>query len=144
MASLRSPAARTLATLLGVVTFLAMTAVRFYWEFTGEYPTLDPLGMSVDGTVLRIVAIVTLVAVGWQAVSGRDWREAAVVIAGPLVGFGAFIALHWAVFGPSTDSPTWLIYLALCSAAAVVGGVTYGVGAVARRVRNSRTAKPRC
>lgn len=134
MVSLQSAPARTVAVALGVATFLVMTVVRFLWEVTGEWLYFDSLGLSASNLVFRLVVLATLVAVGWRALAGRGWRDAALVLTGPLGGLGAFLVVHWAVFGPSGDSPTWLIYLVFCGSIAVAGGVVYVLGRGVRRL----------
>jgi hypothetical protein len=139
VSSLRPPSVRllTLALALAVVTFLVTTVERFLWELADVRVLLGVGVEPVARVVLAAVAIVTLGTVGWQALVGRGARAAAVVLAGPLVGVGAFLVLYWVVFGPSTDSPTWLVYLALCAGAAVAGGIVYVLGLVVRKGRNS-------
>ncbi|SEO52769.1 hypothetical protein SAMN04487948_10383 [Halogranum amylolyticum] len=136
MFSLHPPSIHPLALALAVVTFLATTVERFLWELADVRVVLGVGVEPVARIVLAVVAVVTLSTIGWQALTGRGLRAAAIVLAGPLVGVGAFLVLHWLVFGPSTDSPTWLVYLALCAGAAVAGSVVYGVGLTLRWGRN--------
>lgn len=143
MPSLRPPSVRLLALALAVVTFLVTTVERFLWELADVRVVLGVGVEPVARVVVAVVAVVTLATIGWQALGGRGPRAAAVVLAGPLVGVGAFLVLHWSVFGPSTDSPTWLIYLALCAGAAVAGSVVYVVGLIVRQGRNSAVESER-
>lgn len=130
----------TLALLLGLLTFLATATERFLWELADVRVVVGVAVESVAQIALALVAVATLGVIEWYALRGKGVEGAAVVVAGPLVGFGAFLVLHWAVFGPSTDSPTWLLYLALCAGAAVAGGVVYGLGVVVRRFRTRTEA----
>lgn len=131
----RRPTPRRLALLLGLVTFLAWTVERFLWELADVRVVLGVAVASASRVVLAAVTVATLGLVGWYAFVGRGLRPAATVLAGPLAGVGAFLVLATAVLGPSSDSPTWLVYLALCAGGAVAGGVAYGLGVVVRRLK---------
>lgn len=129
-----------LALLLGLVTFLAWTVERFLWELADVRVVLGVAVEPASRIVLAVVAVATLGLVEWYALGGRGPRPAATVLAGPLLGVGAFLVLATVVLGPSTDSPTWLLYLALCAAGAAAGGVAYGPGVLVRRLRTRTEA----
>lgn len=121
------PRVRTVSAVLAAVTFFSFGVSRFAEDAVTVSPGDAPAAVLL-GVLAAIVAAVALLVA-----RGRDVRAAGVVALGPPVGLLAYLALAVAVYGPSTDSPTWLIWLAFAAACLALGGLGAGIGTLARR-----------
>jgi hypothetical protein len=117
-----------LSTILGVVTLATFGVERFLYETAGR--SLGELPAYVMGGVLLVVGVSSFYA----SIDGEDIRAALVVSLGPVGGLLLYLIAYHLVLPPSTDSPTWLIFLAFAGGFLAIGITAHFCGRVARSV----------
>ena len=118
---------RGLSVILGVVTLVTFGTERFLYETAGQ--SLGELPAYVMGGVLLIVGVSTFYA----SVNGQDIRAAIYLSLGPVGGLLVYLIGYHLVLPPSTDSPTWLIFLTFAGGFLTIGTIVYLCGRLAKR-----------
>lgn len=113
---------RGLSVLLGAVTLATFVVERFLSETAGQ--ALGAVPAYVMGGVLLVVAA----SVFHASLHGRDSRTVVLLSAGPVGGFFVYVLGYHLVLPPSTDSPTWLIFLAFAGGFLAIGTVAHLCG----------------
>lgn len=119
---------RGLSAIMGVVTLATFGIDRFLFETAGQ--SLGELPAYVMGGVLLVVGMSAFYA----SATGHDIRTAILVSLGPVVGLFVYLIGYHLVLPPSTDSPTWLIFLAFAGVLLAIGTVAHLCGRLVKRV----------
>ncbi|WP_148416362.1 hypothetical protein [Haloferax sp. KTX1] len=119
---------RGLSAILGVVTLATFGTERFLNESAGQ--SLGELPAYVMGGVLLVVGMSAFYA----SVTGHDIRTAILLSLGPVAGLFVYLIGYHLVLPPSTDSPTWLIFLAFTGGLLAIGTVAHLCGRLVKRV----------
>jgi len=119
---------RVLSTILGVATLATFGTQRFQSETGGQ--SLGEVPAYVLGGVLLVVGLSAFYA----SVNGQDIRTAVLLSLGPVGGLFVYLIGYHLVFPSSTDSPTWLIFLAFAAGLLVIGTIAHLCGRLAKRV----------
>jgi len=119
---------RWLSAILGVITLVTFGAERFLYETAGQ--SVGELPAYVMGGVLLVVGISAFYA----SVNGQDIRTAVLLSLGPVGGLLVYLIGYHLVLPPSTDSPTWLIFLAFAGGLLAIGTVTHLCGRLVKKV----------
>lgn len=119
---------RGLSAILGIVTLATFGTQRFLSETGGQ--SLGEVPAYVLGGVLFIVGVTAFYA----SVNGQDIRTAVLISLGPVGGFLGYLIGYHLVLPPSTDSPTWIIFLAFAGSLLVIGIIAHLCGRLAKRV----------
>ena len=119
---------RGLSAILGIVTLATFGTQRFLSE-TGAQ-SLGEIPAYVLGGVLLIVGVSAFYA----SVNGQDIRTAVLISLGPVGGFLVYLIGYHLILPPSTDSPTWIIFLAFAGGLLMIGIIAHLCGDLARRV----------
>ncbi|GAA0216362.1 hypothetical protein [Halobaculum roseum] len=119
---------RGLAALLGVVTLATFGIDRFLYETAGQ--SLGEVPAYVMGGVLLVVGVSAFYA----SVNGKDIGTAVLLSLGPVGGLFVYLIGYHLVLPPSTDSPTWLIFLAFAGVLLAIGTVAHLCGRLVKRV----------
>ena len=121
------PAYHVLTVVLAVVVLAVFGGDRLLYETTGA---------SVSW-VLRYVLAGTVLAVGVSGVygsfHGSSVATSILVASGPIIGLALYLLGYHLVLPPSTDSPTWLIFLAWAAGYVGVGLAAHLIGRVGRK-----------
>lgn len=119
---------RGLSTILGAITLAIFGTQRFLSETGGQ--SLQEVPAYVLGGVLLIVGVSAF----YTSVNGQDIRTAVLISLGPVGGFLVYLIGYHLVLPPSTDSPTWIIFLAFAGGLFMIGIIAHLCGSLARRV----------
>jgi hypothetical protein len=119
---------RGLSAILGVVTLATFGIDRFLLETAGQ--SLGEVPAYVMGGVLLVVGVSAFYA----SANGQDIRIAILLSLGPVGGVLVYIIGYHLFLPPSTDSPTWLIFLAFAGGLLAIGTVAHLCGRFAKRV----------
>ena len=119
---------RGLSAILGVVTLVTFGTERFLYETAGQ--SLGELPAYVMGGVLLVAGVSAFYA----SVNGQDIRTAVLLSLGPVGGLLVYLIGYHLVLPPSTDSPTWLIFLAFAGGFLAIGTIAHLCGRLAKRV----------
>lgn len=119
---------RGLSALLGVVTLVTFGSERLLYETTGR--SLGEVPAYVMGGVLLVVAVSSFYA----SMNDHGVSTAALLSLGPVGGLLVYLIGYHLVSSPSTDSPTWLIFLAFAGGLLAVGSVAHLCGRLVRGV----------
>ncbi|WP_372910685.1 hypothetical protein [Salinigranum sp.] len=84
-----------------------------------------------------MAAVVLAVGVGAlrAAVHGHGVETAVLLALGPVGGFAAYLVGYHLVRPPSTDSPTWLVFVGFAGGVVTTGVAAYVVGRFVERFR---------
>ena len=115
---------RGLSVVSGVLTLLTFASERVLYETAGR--SLGDVPAYVMGGVLLLVAAGAFHA----SVSGRGVDTALLLSGGPIGGLAVYLLGYHLVSAPSTDSPTWLIFLAFSGGVLALGVGAYLCGRV--------------
>lgn len=119
--------AQLLTTVLAVISTLTFGIRRFFLQ---GYNPADSTGEAI-----MIGIIISTIGGGLIAGYRGDGVVTGMVIAlGSPVGLAIYLVVAISLEGPSSDSPTWLIYLIVTGFFVVVGGIGYGIGLAARQI----------
>jgi len=118
---------RGLSAILGVVTLVTFGTERFLYEMAGQ--SLGELPAYVMGGVLLAIGVSTFYA----SANGQDIRTAILLSLGPVGGLLMYLIGYHLVLPPSTDSPTWLIFLAFAGGLLAIGTIAHLCGRLAKR-----------
>ncbi|KTG30222.1 hypothetical protein [Haloferax profundi] len=118
---------RGVSTILGVVTLVTFGAERFLYETAGQ--SLGELPAYVMGGVLLVVGV----SAYYASVNGQDIRTAILLSLGPVGGLLVYLIGYHLVLPPSTDSPTWLLFLAFAGGLLAIGTVAHICGRLIKR-----------
>jgi len=119
---------RGLSAILGVVTLATFGTERFLYETAGQ--TLGEVPAYVMGGVLLVVGTSAFYA----SVNGQGIRTAVLLSLGPVGGLLMYLIGYHLVLPPSTDSPTWLIFLAFAGGLLAIGTVAHLCGRLVKRM----------
>ncbi|WP_435095091.1 hypothetical protein [Halorubrum sp. N11] len=119
---------RGLSALLGVVTLAIFGIDRFLLETAGQ--PLEEVSMYVLYGVLLVVGVSAFYA----SVNGQDLRTAVLLSLGPVGGLSVYLIGYHLVLPPSTDSPTWLIFLAFTAGFLAIGTIAHLCGRLVQKV----------
>lgn len=117
-----------LSAILGVVTLVTFGTERFLYETADQ--SLGEVPAYVMGGVLLIAGISAFYA----SVNGHDITTAVFLSLGPVGGLLVYLIGYHLVLPPSTDSPTWLIFLAFAGGLLAIGTVAHLCGRLVKRV----------
>lgn len=112
----------SLAVILGGVTLLTFGTERLLYETTGT--SLGDIPAYIMGGMVVAVGVSAFAA----AVQDHNLTIAVVLALGPVSGFAVYLIGYHLVLPPSSDSPTWLIFLAFAAGFAVLGVGSYLFG----------------
>lgn len=115
-----------LALLLGTGTFLTFGVERALYVATGQQ--LGDLPAILMGLITATVGVGAF----YTTIKGNDFWAAISIAFGPVGGFALYLLGYHLVLPPSTDSPTWLIFLAFAGAFIALGGVAHLLGRLVR------------
>ena len=113
---------RWLSAFFGFVTLLTFTTDRILLETsgisTGEVPAylLGGVGLAVG------------VSAFYASAHDADIMTGVLLALGPVGGFAVYLLGYHLVFPPSTDSPTWILFLAFAGGFVTVGVVGHLLG----------------
>ena len=119
---------RGLSAILGVVTLVTFGTERFLYETAGQ--SLGEVPAYVMGGVLLVVGVSAFYA----SVNGQNIRTAVLLSFGPVGGLLVYLIGYHLVLPPSTDSPTWLIFLAFAGVLLAIGTIVHLCGRLVKRV----------
>lgn len=122
---------RGLSVILGVVTLVTFGTERFLYETAGR--SLGEVPAYVMGGVLIVIGMSALHA----SINGHDIRTSILLSLGPVGGLLVYLIGYHLVLPPSTDSPTWLIFLAFAGGLLAIGSIAYLSGRLVKRASNS-------
>lgn len=105
--------------------------------FGGDRLLYEATGTSVSWT-LRYVLSGTVLAVDVSAIyasfHGISVAMSILVASGPIIGLVLYLLGYYLVLPPSTDSPTWLIFLVWAAGYVGVGFIAHLIGRVGCKV----------
>jgi len=113
---------------LGFLTLAVFGTERFLFETSGQ--SLGDLPAYVLGGIVLIVGVSAFSA----SINGQDINTAVLLSAGPVGGLLLYLIGYHLVLPPSTDSPTWLIFLAFAGGILGIGTVAHLCGRIAQEV----------
>ena len=113
---------RGLSAILGVITLVIFGTERFLYETAGQ--SLGEVPAYVMGGVLLVVGASAFYA----SINGQDIRTAVLLSLGPVGGLLVYLIGYHLVLPPSTDSPTWLIFLAFAGGLLAIGTIAHLCG----------------
>ncbi len=113
---------RRLSTILGAVTLVTFGTERLVYETASR--SLGEVPAYVMGGVLLVVGISAFYA----SINGQDITTAVLLSLGPVGGLFVYLIGFHLVLPPSTDSPTWLIFLAFAAGLLAIGTLTHLCG----------------
>jgi len=119
---------RGLSAILGVVTLVIFGTERFLYETAGQ--SLGEVPAYVMGSVLLVVGASAFYA----SINGKGIRTAVLLSFGPVGGLLVYLIGYHLVLPPSTDSPTWLIFLAFAGGLLAIGTIAHLCGRLVQNV----------
>ena len=119
---------RGLSAILGVVTLVTFGTERFLYETAGQ--SLGEVPAYVMGSVLLVVGASAFYA----SINGKSIRTAVLLSFGPVGGLLVYLIGYHLVLPPSTDSPTWLIFLAFAGGLLAIGTIAHLCGRLVQNV----------
>jgi len=117
-----------LSVILGILTLAVFGTERFLYETTGQ--SFGDVLAYVLGGVILIVGVSAF----YGSIKGQDIRTAVLLSVGPVGGFLVYLIGYHLMLPPSTDSPTWLIFLAFAGGLLGIGTIAHLCGRVAQEV----------
>lgn len=119
---------RGLSALFGVVTLVAFGTERLLYETVGL--SIGDVPAYVLGGVVLGVGVSSFYA----SIHDQDIKTGVLLALGPVGGFAVYLIGYHLVLPPSTDSPTWLIFLAFAGGFIALGVVMHLVGRLIKNV----------
>lgn len=119
---------RGLSAILGIVTLVTFGTERLLYETAGR--SLEEIPAYVMGGVLLVVGASAFYA----STNGQGITTAVLLSLGPVGGLFVYLIGYHLVLPPSTDSPTWLIFLAFAGGLLAIGTVAHICGGLVKRV----------
>lgn len=119
---------RGLSVILGVVTLVIFETERFLYETAGQ--SLGEVPAYVMGGVLLVVGTSAFYA----SINDKGIRTAVLLSLGPVGGLLVYLIGYHLVLPPSTDSPTWLIFLAFAGGLLAIGTIAHLCGRLVQNV----------
>jgi hypothetical protein len=113
---------RWLSAIVGLVTLVTFTIDRILLETSGVSTGETPAYL-LGGVVLAVG-----VSAFYASVNDEDIKTGLILALGPIGGFAVYLLSYHLVLPPSTDSPTWLIFLAFTGGFVAVGVVGHLLG----------------
>ena len=113
---------RWLSVIFGLLTLLTFTVERFLLETSGTSTGESPAYL-MGGVVLAVG-----VSAFYASVHGEDIKTGLLLALGPVSGLAIYLLGYHLVLPPSTDSSTWLIFLAFAGGFVAVGIVAHLLG----------------
>lgn len=113
---------RWLSAIFGFLTLVTFTIDRILLETSGSLTGETP-AVLLGGVVLAVG-----VSAFYASVNGEDLKTGLLLALGPVGGFAVYLLGYHLVLPPSTDSPTWLIFLAFTGGLVAVGVVGHLLG----------------
>lgn len=113
---------RWLSAIFGLLTLLTFAVDRILLETTGV-STGDAPAYLLGGVVLAVG-----VSAFYASAHGEGIRTGLLLGLGPVAGLAVYLLGYHLVLPPSTDSPTWLIFLAFAGGVVAVGVVGHLLG----------------
>lgn len=111
-----------LSAILGIVTLVTFGTERFLNAAGGQ-----SLG-DIPAFVMGVVALTVGVGTFRSSIQGHDINNSVLIALGPVGGFMLYLIGYHLVLPPSTDSPTWLIFLAFAGGFMTLGAVAHLIG----------------
>jgi hypothetical protein len=118
---------RWLSAIFGLATLLTFTIDRILLE-TASLSTGATPAFLLGGVVLAVG-----VSAFYASASDEDIKTVLLLALGPVGGFAVYLLGYHLVLPPSTDSPTWLIFIAFAGGFVAVGVVGHLLGRLYNR-----------
>jgi hypothetical protein len=118
---------RWLSAIFGLVTLLTFTIDRILLE-TSSISTGETPAYLLGGVVLAVG-----VSAFYASANDENIKTGLLLALGPVGGFAVYLLGYHLVLPPSTDSPTWLIFLAFAGGFVAVGVVGHLLGRLYKR-----------
>lgn len=117
---------------MGAITLVTFGIDRFVLETSGQ-SFGDAPAFVMGGVVIAVCA-----SAFYASLQGYSIRYALLLASGPVAGLFVYLLAFHLVLPPSTDSPTWLLFLAFAGGFVALGVVANVLGRFWKFVRNSR------
>lgn len=113
---------RWLSAVFGIVTLVTFGTDRFLSETTG-LSVGDAPAYVLGGVVLAVGASAL-----YAPAQGRSVTTAILLAVGPVCGLALYLIGYHLVLPPSTDSPTWIVFLAFAGGFLALGTAAHLLG----------------